>query len=194
MQMQSKLLSWRKRKVSPYLDVQPSALIDQCHVEVRRPVPDKKFMTVGPECVVSGRFVFETENGQIIIGNDTFIGGGLFVCVDRITIGSGVLISWGCTVIDNDAHSLHWDIRKNDVRDWKRGMEEKALGKYKNWEHIAHAPIAISDKVWIGFNSIILKGITIGEGAVIGAGSVVTSDIPPYAVAAGNPAKVIRML
>ena len=57
-----------------------------------------------------------------------------------------------------------------------------------------HAPITIEDKVWIGFGVNILKGVTIGEGAVIGACSVVTKDIPPYAVAVGNPARVVRNL
>lgn len=54
------------------------------------------------------------------------------------------------------------------------------------------APVKISDKVWIGFNSIILKGVTIGEGAVVGAGSVVTKDVPAWTVVAGNPARIIR--
>ena len=64
----------------------------------------------------------------------------------------------------------------------------------KNWKHVAHAPVRVKDKAWIGFNVSILKGVTIGEGAVIGACSVVTRDIPPYALAVGNPAKVIRSL
>jgi acetyltransferase-like isoleucine patch superfamily enzyme len=53
-------------------------------------------------------------------------------------------------------------------------------------------PVKINDRVWIGFNSIILKGVTIGEGGIVGAGSVVTKDVPPYTIVAGNPARVIR--
>ena len=57
-----------------------------------------------------------------------------------------------------------------------------------------HAPVLIGDDVWIGARSVILPGITIGNNVVVAAGSVVTKDIPPYAVTVGSPAKVIKML
>ncbi len=53
-------------------------------------------------------------------------------------------------------------------------------------------PVVIEDDVWLGYNVVILPGVTIGQGSVIGAGSVVVKDIPPYSVAVGNPAKVIK--
>jgi galactoside O-acetyltransferase len=71
-------------------------------------------------------------------------------------------------------------------------LDEGKTGYYKNWTGVKHAPIIIKDKAWIGFNCIILKGVTIGEGAVVGAGSVVTENVPDYAVVAGNPARLIR--
>ena len=58
----------------------------------------------------------------------------------------------------------------------------------------AHAPIVIEDDVFVGMEALILKGVTVGEGAVVGAGSVVTQDVPPRAVVAGNPAQVVREL
>ena len=89
-------------------------------------------------------------------------------------------------LLDHDSHSIDWEKRCNDVHDWNNGQ--------KNWKHIANAPVVVGDKAWIGFNVSILKGVTIGEGAVIGACSVVTRDIPAYAVAVGNPARVVRRL
>ncbi|MGN6285701.1 MAG: acyltransferase [Afipia sp.] len=56
------------------------------------------------------------------------------------------------------------------------------------------APVRICRGAWIGARSIILKGVTIGEGAIIGAGSVVAADVPPFTIAGGNPARVIRAL
>ncbi len=59
---------------------------------------------------------------------------------------------------------------------------------------IKSAPVVIEDHVWIGFNLAILKGVTMGKGAIIGAGSVVTKDVEPFTVVAGNPAKIIKRL
>ncbi|MFG3591844.1 acyltransferase [Bradyrhizobium sp. RDI18] len=95
-------------------------------------------------------------------------------------------MSWGITIVDHDSHSVDWIDRRNDVREWSAGR--------KDWKKIAHAPVVVSNRAWIGFNVSVLKGVTIGEGAAIGACSVVTRDIPPYTLAAGNPARVIRTL
>jgi len=62
----------------------------------------------------------------------------------------------------------------------------------KNWDMVKMGKISIHDNVWIGFNSIILKGVTIGENAIIGAGSVVREDIPANCVASGNPCRIIK--
>jgi acetyltransferase-like isoleucine patch superfamily enzyme len=162
-------------------------------LQVRNQTVKRIFLYVGSNSVIEGNFVFEKATGTITIGNRTFIGSGTtFICINSITIGSDVMFSWGCTVVDNNAHSLFSKERQNDVMEWKKGIEENSLGKYKNWNIVKSAPIVIKDKAWIGFNVIILKGVTIGEGAVIGAGSVVTKDIPDYAVVGGNPARVIK--
>ena len=77
-------------------------------------------------------------------------------------------------------------MRRNDVREWAQGR--------KDWSNVAHAPVVIANKAWIGFNVTVLKGVTIGEGAVVAACAVVTKDIPPYSLVAGNPAQIIRKL
>jgi acetyltransferase-like isoleucine patch superfamily enzyme len=161
-------------------------------IEFRNILPGNLYLSIGSGSVINGRFVVETSNGKIKIGENTFIGGGLFVSSEEIEIGNDVMFSWGCTVIDNNAHSLKWQDRINDVKDWKRGIDEGVIGKYKNWDAVEKAKVKICDKAWVGFNSIILKGVTIGEGAIVGAGSVVTKDVPPFTIVAGNPAKVIK--
>lgn len=143
-------------------------------------------LRVGDQSIIHADISFEDKGGKIHIGDRTYIGRSNLVCYRNITIGDDVVMSWGITVVDHHSHSLDWDKRRNDVRDW-------AIGR-KDWSHVATAPVVISDKAWIGFNVSILKGVNVGEGAVIGACSVVTRDIPPYSLAVGNPAKVIRFL
>ncbi|MDR2054386.1 MAG: acyltransferase [Desulfovibrio sp.] len=93
----------------------------------------------------------------------------------RIVIGRKVLLAPNCVVVDSDFHAL-----------WP--PEERA----DNPGYANDAPVVIGDYAWIGMNSLILKGVTIGEGAVVGAGSVVCRDVPPRCLAAGAPARVIR--
>lgn len=161
-------------------------------ITVRFDNKDQTRLFIGSDSCISGNYIFEKETGIIHIGDRTFIGGGQFICINKIEIGNDVLISWGCTIIDNDAHSLISTERSNDVTDWIKGIKENKTGFYKDWTNVKHKPVIIKDKAWIGFNSIILKGVTIGEGSVVGAGSIVTKDVPDYAVVVGNPAIIIK--
>jgi acetyltransferase-like isoleucine patch superfamily enzyme len=143
-------------------------------------------LSVGEDSIVHADIRFEASGGEIQIGSRTFIGRSSLVCYRSITIGDDVIMSWGITIVDHDSHSIDWANRSDDVREWGQGR--------KNWQHIAHSPVLIADKAWIGFNVNILKGVAVGEGAVIGACSVVTRDVPPYSVVVGNPARVVRSL
>ena len=143
-------------------------------------------LLIGDESIIHADISFEDRGGEVQIGSRTFIGRSNLVCYRKLTIGDDVIMSWGVTIVDHDSHCIHWKRRENDVREWARGR--------KDWTHVAHAPVTIANRVWIGFNVSVLKGVTIKEGAVIGACSVVTRDIPPYSLAVGNPARVIRTL
>jgi len=102
------------------------------------------------------------------------------------------MFSWGCTVVDNNSHSIKWSEREMDVLDWKKGLDENRIGHYKDWSNVKEDEVIIKDKAWIGFNVTILKGVTIGEGSIVGAGSVVTKDVPDWTIVAGNPSKIIK--
>ena len=119
------------------------------------------------------------DNATLTIGNMSGMSGGCIWATDSITIGNYVNIGANCTIMDGDIHNTDWKLRHIDRR------SESPI-PYK------HRPIAIEDDVWIGANSIILKGVTIGARSIIGAGSVVTKDIPADCIAAGNPCRVIN--
>ena len=141
-------------------------------------------LRIGDRSIFEGRIMADRNGASVIIGKNTFVGGSTFVCADRIEVGDDVLISWGCTIVDHNSHAIDWSQRSNDVNNWYEGR--------KDWTHVKIRPIKICDRVWIGFNAIILSGVTIGEDAVIGCGSVVTKDVAPHTIVAGNPARIIR--
>jgi len=143
-------------------------------------------LTIGGESIVHANITFEDRGGAIEIGDRSFVGLANLICYRNISIGDDVLVSWGVTIVDHDSHNLNWALRRNDVREWAQGR--------KDWSNVPHAPVVIASKVWIGFNVTVLKGVTIGEGAVVAACAVVTKDVPPYSLVAGNPAQIIRKL
>jgi acetyltransferase-like isoleucine patch superfamily enzyme len=142
---------------------------------------------IGDNNFLENSITLYSAKSKIKIGDRVYIGPGTNLnCFCEIEIGNDVMFSWGCTVMDTNAHSLSSEDRKDDVINWKRGWQ------FKDWSKVESAKIKIGDKCWIGFNSIILKGVELGEGCIVAAGSVVTKSFEPYSVIAGNPAKFIR--
>jgi acetyltransferase-like isoleucine patch superfamily enzyme len=146
------------------------------------------FIGVGAKCLMQGNLVLERPESRIQIGNNTLIGGGTTIdCALAVTIEDDVLVSYECIIVDCDNHSIKLNLRKDDLAGWMNGMQH-------DWRHSAMAPVRICHGAWIGARSIILKGVTIGEGAIVGAGSVVTQDVPAFTIVAGNPARPVREL
>lgn len=141
---------------------------------------------VGDRSMLQAKVLFDRSNAALSLGARTFIGNSTIVIASRVEIGDDVLVAWGCTIVDHDSHALRFSDRKDDVTNWHDGK--------KDWSHVEIRPVTIRDKVWIGLNAIILKGVMVGEGSIVAAGSVVTHDVPPYVVVAGNPARVVREL
>lgn len=155
--------------------------------------------SIGRDCVLSCNFIFESDQGHITIGDRTFINGNTqIISRNKIEIGSDVTIAWGVYIYDHNSHSLDHEDRIDDQKTLLKALSKEGgindLWTMKDWSTVRSAPIKICDKAWIGFNSIILKGVTIGEGAVVGAASVVAHDVPPYTVVAGNPARIVKTL
>lgn len=120
--------------------------------------------------------IFVAENARVIIGNNVGMSSTRMWISNKLTIGDNVKIGACCLIIDTDAHQIDYMQRR------------------KGEGHLKSAPITIGDDVWIGAHCIVLKGVTIGARSIIGAGSVVTKDIPADCIAAGNPCRVIRSL
>ena len=117
------------------------------------------------------------QTGAVLeIGADFGMTGGAICASERVVINNNVAVGANTTIIDTDFHPL-------DPQQRKLKPSNGRICK-----------IVIEDDVFIGMNCLILKGVTIGRGSVVGAGSVVTDDVPPDAIVAGNPARILRQL
>jgi acetyltransferase-like isoleucine patch superfamily enzyme len=128
------------------------------------------------------------RSGRVSIGNCALVHGARIICDAEVTIGDYALISWNVVLMDSyrvpfDPEARREAVRRvPDVRPWNIDGQVPAR------------PVSIGRAVWIGFDSCILPGVVIGEGAVVGARSVVVSDVEPFTIVAGNPARVVRRL
>lgn len=132
----------------------------------------KSELTVnGSACICNGCRITIEDGARLVLGNNVLINeNSRITAYTEIQIGSGSWISWDVNILDTDFHTV----------------VNNAVTKHQN------ASVNIEDNVWIGARAMILKGVTVGEGAIIAAGAVVTKDVPPKCLAAGNPAKIIK--
>lgn len=149
----------------------------------------RELIKVGENTVIGGELFVFSHGGEIDIGEWCYIGEGSRIwSAKKIIIGDRVLISHNVNIHDTNSHP---------IAKMSRHHHFKKIVKYghpENVQDIQSSAVVIEDDVWIGFNSIILKGVTIGEGAIVAAGSVVTKDVPPRTIVTGNPAIIIREL
>lgn len=174
--------------------------------------------TIGQDFILEGGSAVLNESGEknrIIIGDKTRMlnaaiickkdahvklgsycvmqSGSKICCLNEVVIGDFTGIASGTIINDNNTHALgakNWI--RHRIRAAPGGAGYPGLGN--GWEMSESAPIRIGHAVWIGSSCRINKGVTIGDGAVVAAHSVVTKDVAPYTVVAGNPAKPVKEL
>lgn len=127
-------------------------------------------------------------NGCIEIGDDSVLAGAQLMCSGEIVIGKRVLISYNAVITDSDFHPRDPDLRRLDTI---AAAPTPTGSKGLITPPVLAIPVVIGDDVEIGINTIILKGVHVGDGAVVKPGAVVTSDVDAGAVVAGNPARPI---
>ena len=143
---------------------------------------------VGRFSHVRGELLTFAHGGGIRIGEYCYIGEGTRIWSSRsIRLGDRVLIAHNVTVMDNLTHPIGAGARHEHFRQIITTGHPRQID-------LGERPVEIGDDVWIGCQSVILRGVTLGRGAIVGAGSVVTEDVPPWTVVAGNPARVAREL
>lgn len=123
--------------------------------------------------------------GRIVIGRDSVLVGAVFMCAEDVSIGERVTVSYNVTIADCDFHPRDPNERIRDA------VANAPQGDRSLRPPLVAKPVVIEDDVSIGIGAIVLKGVTVGAGAQIGAGAVVTGDVSPGSVVAGNPARAV---
>ena len=153
----------------------------------------KDSIVIGEHCEIKGSVCCHGD-GHIAIGKHFYMGGFSYIhAADSIIIGDCVIVSNHVRIMDNNSHPT--DPEKRMKMSLAGSMQEDGtISPLWSATLAEHAPVVIEDNVWIGEFAAIMKGVTIGRGSVVGCHCVVTKDVPPYSVVAGNPARVVKSL
>lgn len=145
-------------------------------------------ITVGARSMIRGEIFVFAHGGRVAIGNDCYIGDNSRIWSGAsVTIGDHALVAHNVSIMDNLTHPLDPLARRRQV------AAIYTTGHPRDIE-LDDRPIVIGKDAWIGAHALVLRGVTVGEGAIVAAGAVVTKDVAPYTIVAGNPARLLRTL
>lgn len=149
---------------------------------------DSALIRIGAGSIVDGDLLTFAHGGRITVGEWCYIGeGSRLWSAAHIDIGDRVMISHNVNIFDNLTHPV-------DPASRHRHFRAIATTGHPRQLDLGERPVRIEDDAWIAAGAMVLRGVTVGKAAIVGAGAVVTHDVPPFAIVAGNPARVIRYL
>jgi len=144
---------------------------------------------IGKHCTIGASFI-ALFGGVITVGDNTYIGPGTSIqAKNHIVIGSNVIIANNVVLLDNNNHPTSPEMRLQ-----MSACEDYMHDELWSWKYAESSPVVIEENVWIGRDARILKGVTVGKGSIVALGAVVTHDVPPYCIVAGNPARIVKEL
>jgi acetyltransferase-like isoleucine patch superfamily enzyme len=179
---------WTAGEIPPNVRVGINTLITDELAFKRFHGKETEALVIGAHCTMDRVHFDLGEQGRMVIGDYCYFTNAVLLCELEVRIGSYVVIGWNTTVCDTDFHPLAPAERIADA------VACSPLGKGRPRPPVLKRPVVIDDDVWIGPNATILKGVHVGAGARVEAGSLVTRDVPPGSRVLGNPAQVIEDL
>ena len=187
--IKSKLNDSRSKKIfaqKTAVDISDITLFGGANVHNTGP---KENIVIGKHCTIAA-LLEAKHGGKIVIGNNLYIGpGSIIQSKESVTIKDNVVVGPNVTIMDNNNHPVDPEMRLK-----MSACEDFFKDDLWSWKYAESKPIVIEENVWLGRDSRIMKGVTVGKGSIVALGSIVTKDVPPYTVVAGNPAKVVKNL
>ena len=179
---------WASGTIPPNVIVGDDSLITGPKAFARFRGTRQPALVIGAACTLDGVHFAINPPGFVAIGDGCAFYGSVLLCELEIRIGNHVFMGWNATISDSDFHPTEVAERHADVlacSPLHPGLPRRAYPS---------RPVVIGDDVYIGHSATVLKGVTIGDGAFIEPGAMVSKDVPPRARVLGNPAKVVEIL
>jgi acetyltransferase-like isoleucine patch superfamily enzyme len=177
---------WTHGELPPSIILGAGSLLTGDHVLKRFRSKQAQALVVGRSTTLDGVHLALGEKARVTVGDWCHLSSVMLLCEDDIRIGNYVAIGWNTAIADTDFHPIAPALRQQDA------IACSPLGAGALRPPAVTRPIVIEDDVWIGPCATILKGVRIGRGAVIEAGSLITRDVPPGVRVMGNPAAVVE--
>jgi acetyltransferase-like isoleucine patch superfamily enzyme len=181
---------WYHRPLPRNIDLRPGAFVETAFSFAAFASKENPGLILAEAAGVYGNATFIVgPAGRIDIGPYTCLNASYLICDVAISIGAHCLLGWGAVLTDTwPAAGTSRQVRREAIR---------AAASHPN--HVlppAAAPrkIVVEDNVWVGFDAVILPGVRLGRGCIIGSRTTIAQDVPPYAVVAGDPPRLIRWL
>jgi len=129
------------------------------------------------------------KHGSIRVGKYVILEATSILANENVTIGNNCMFSWGSVITDS------WLVKGTYSISARRKILKDLSTTENRFLNIPHAkPVVIEDNVWVGFDAVIMPGVRLGRGCVVGCKTVITEDVPPYAVIVGEPARIVKFL
>lgn len=146
--------------------------------------------TLGDCCGIYDRAALVVgPGGFVTVGAYSCLNGTYLICHERIEIGANCLLSWGVVISDANPSPVMPASKRHEPLRAAADHADRYLRPAGQTR-----PVTIGDNVWIGFDSVVLPGVTIGRGSIVGCKTIVHHDVPPYSVVVGSPARIVRTM
>jgi acetyltransferase-like isoleucine patch superfamily enzyme len=176
---------WTNGTLPENAQIGPNTLITADYAFKRFLSKQPQALVIGSNCTMDGVHFAIGREGRVVIGEYCYFTNAVLLCEMELRVGNYVIIGWNATIADTDFHPINPAERIADA------VACSPLANGRPRPEIPKRPVIIEDDVWIGPNATILKGVRIGQGSFIEAGSLVTRDVPPRSRVLGNPAQII---